>query len=663
MSNTLTITFPTTSPAPVNGYQISYWPTSTPGDIQTVTVFNSPAVISGLTEYKYEGTVQALCRGEFTSNTLTIPPSNPVCQLIATVENVVPPDNTEGTNGQADVTVTGGSDNYSIVWSNTGNTDFNITDLSIGDNPFVVTDNDTDCSTTGNVYISNTTFVCPLGITIEQSSPTNSTGTNGQATVLIDAPAGDITYLWTNGQTTATATGLQTGIIYTCTVTWVGVNQEDYCTKYISTTPIAPTTFVCDLSASFTTTRSYLTIANGTATITVSGGTGPYKYVWSNGQTTTTSSDTNTATGLAAGLTYTCFVTDLSPAVTTCSNTFTISIYPIDCNLVVTDPGYATAPDNVAGDNGTAAVGGISNAVAPLSYSWNTVPVQTTKVAVGLLENTTYTCTVTDGRGCTINVDFEIPSGTCTETVCSYSCCTYLLENTAQDSTFTYYDCFGNVHDREIGINSLSATICANKDYGDIIPYEHYRWWTLTLLGCCISECMTFTLYPDTFPYSSTIFRYKPCYSDIINIVSLNAGDLPITICVNMTYGIRKVAGNGYYVMGDSCILDQGGVIIEHVSNSNSLIINQITGIYGFIVTSPIIIGNVYTGSHPFGLTSGSITINVSNISHGDTVTIYKNNPGDTLISEYSLVNGDNIITGLTYDDADNLFFIFENNS
>ena len=654
MSNTLTITFPTTSPTPVNGYEIQYWPANDGSNVTTVIAYTSPFVISGLSEYQYYGIVTALCRGSFRSNGIEFA-TNPVCELTYTLTDFRLPDNTEGTNGIITVVPHGGSGDYSIVWAATGTTDFSATDLQIGTNLFTLLDNITGCHITGTVPMSHTTFVCPLVLSIEQTSPTNSIGTNGTATVTVgDLPGGDVTYLWSNGQTTPTATGLHTGLIYTCTVTWIFSGVENHCVSYISTSPIASSTFTCNLSASFTTTDSYISSATGTAIISVSGGTGPYTYLWSNGQTTLT------ATGLMGGVTYTCLVVDTAPTVVACSKLFSVTIPTITCHLDADGGGSVTAPNNVAGNNGTATMPVIIHGVAPIRYLWNTVPAQTTQTATGLLENTTYTCVATDAAGCTKSIDFEIPSGTCTESACRVSCCTYLLENTGQDTTFTYYDCEGTFHDREIGIDSLSATICANKDYGDIVPYESTRWWTLTLLGCCISHCMSFTLYPDTFPYQATMFRYKACYSDDITVVTLNAGDSPITICVNMSYGIRKVMGNGYYVMGDNCILEEGGVVVEHIYNSHSLIINQITGIYGFTVINPITFGNTYTGSHPFGLTSGSISINTSNVSAGDIVSMYKN--GDPLIVEQPLVNGINMFTGITYDPTDNLFFIFENN-
>jgi gliding motility-associated-like protein len=56
-----------------------------------------------------------------------------------------------------------------------------------------------------------------------------------------------------------------------------------------------------------------------------------------------------------------------------------------------------TASD-CAGPNGTATVT-VTGSSAPYTYSWNTVPVQTTGTATGLPPGT-YTCTITDANGC-----------------------------------------------------------------------------------------------------------------------------------------------------------------------------------------------------------------------------------------------------------------------
>src|SRR5262249_5174563 len=102
---------------------------------------------------------------------------------------------------------------------------------------------------------------------------------------------------WSNGQTTATANGLGAGT-FTLTVT-----DHNGCIGSDPVTITQPSA----ISVSNTTTANVSCNGgtNGTASSTVSGGTSPYTYSWSNGQTTAT------ANGLGAG-TFTLTVTDHS---------------------------------------------------------------------------------------------------------------------------------------------------------------------------------------------------------------------------------------------------------------------------------------------------------------------------------------------------------------
>jgi uncharacterized protein (TIGR02145 family) len=77
-------------------------------------------------------------------------------------------------------------------------------------------------------------------------------------------------------------------------------------------TYITQPTHLCDLSLSFTSTIPTNADNNdGTATVTISGGTANYEYNWSNGQSTSgSSSNTNTATGLSGGTMYSVMLAD-----------------------------------------------------------------------------------------------------------------------------------------------------------------------------------------------------------------------------------------------------------------------------------------------------------------------------------------------------------------
>lgn len=95
----------------------------------------------------------------------------------------------------------------------------------------------------------------------------------------------NVTYLWSNGQTTRTATGLCPGNTYTLTI-HLGCQQQ------FQDTFNFPLTGTLNLVKAQTAATC---VTPGTASITVTGGNPPYTYLWSNGATT---SNTN---GLGAG--------------------------------------------------------------------------------------------------------------------------------------------------------------------------------------------------------------------------------------------------------------------------------------------------------------------------------------------------------------------------
>lgn len=123
--------------------------------------------------------------------------------------------------------------------------------------------------------------------------------------------------------------------------------------------------------------------SNGNASVSTSGGTTPYTYLWNNSQTTTT------ATGLSAG-TYSLILTDVNGCTVTQSVAVTEPA-ALTTSVTFTNPNCSTGTGSAA----VTAGGG----TGPYTYAWSTTPVQTTQTASGLVSGT-YSISVTDANGC-----------------------------------------------------------------------------------------------------------------------------------------------------------------------------------------------------------------------------------------------------------------------
>ncbi len=249
-------------------------------------------------------------------------------------------------------------------------------------------------TTSGSV--PNCTVAC-VAPTVSVSAQTNVTcfgANNGSATV-VASPAGTYTYTWQNGNLNgASQSGLSPGI-YTVTATNGGCSG--------STTVNITQPAILTLSAVQTASITCAGTNNGTASVTIGGGTSTYTVNWSGGGSGTTIGS------LGAG-THTATVTDAN----NCVATATVNINaPAILDITLTGTGLALCGSS----NGTATVTA-SGGTAPLTYSWSTGA--TGPVLTGV-PGGSYTATVTDGNGCTKSVVASIgsaggPSATAAQT-------------------------------------------------------------------------------------------------------------------------------------------------------------------------------------------------------------------------------------------------------
>ncbi len=290
-----------------------------------------------------------------------------------------------GSDGSVTVTAGGGTPVYTYAWTPSGGTNANATGLSANSYTITITDNN-GCTATATVTITQPTAIT-LTTTTTQSTCGNNNGT-ATVTALGGTPA--YTYLWTpSANTNSTATGLSVGT-YTILVT-----DNNGCTQTTTAIVSSPSS----VSASITASTNILCNggATGSATVTATGGTAPYTYLWNpSGQTNAT------ATGLSAGA-YTVTVTDNNG----CS---------VVANVTLTEPPLLTAtmgiPINVlcnGGTNGSATItagGGTPN----YTYAW--APTGGNGATGTGLSAGIYTVTVTDVNGCTATAPVTITQPT-----------------------------------------------------------------------------------------------------------------------------------------------------------------------------------------------------------------------------------------------------------
>lgn len=256
-------------------------------------------------------------------------------------------------------------------------------------------------ATTGNVYdvclglnagevlVCGAGFVSSLTFPVSTCSPTTSiTATpssgcpcNGTATVSAQAACvgGNFTYNWLpTGGTNATATNLCPGT-YSVLITDVTTNVVDTQTVVVTGTPVTVTGAVTSVNPTCPNAQ------NGTATVTPSGGTAPYTFLW-----TPSNQTTATATGLGPG-NYVVTIWDVD----SCSSQQTVTLTAPPAFTVAT---AAVAPILCFGDcNGSVTATPAGN--GPYTYSWNSTPIQTTPTATALCAGT-YIVTVSDSNNC-----------------------------------------------------------------------------------------------------------------------------------------------------------------------------------------------------------------------------------------------------------------------
>jgi hypothetical protein len=273
-------------------------------------------------------------------------------------------------DGTATANPSGGTPAYTYLWS-TGETTATIINLAPGN--YTVTATDANGCTAVQVITVNS-FNCTISASATTTNVTCNGAGDGTATVTLIGAALPATFLWSNGDTTATATNLAPGT-YT-----VEIADANNCPAELSVQISGPAVLLANVTA---TNESGVGLNNGTATAQPTGGTAPFSYLWSNNATT------QTITGLAPGQ-YTVTVTDAND----CTAVQTVTVNAFGCNLAATISALNVLCNGGNTGQATAIPSGGAN---PISYLWSNGGNAAT---ISNLSAGTYTVTISDGAGC-----------------------------------------------------------------------------------------------------------------------------------------------------------------------------------------------------------------------------------------------------------------------
>jgi gliding motility-associated-like protein len=417
------------------------------------------------------------------------------------------------TNGSATVSVSGGTAPYSYSW-NTSPVQTSATASNLAPGNYVVTVTDAN-GCTGTASVTITTPPALSAMIHAQTNVSCFGGSTGSATVMGMGGTAPYTYVWytSPNQTGPTATNLPAGTYA------VIVTDANGCFVSIAVCITEPAAGLAATISSQTNVSCFGN-TNGSATVSVSGGTAPYTYLWNTSPAQTSA----TANNLPAG-TYVVTVTDSAG----CTATASVTISQPANTMALT----ISAQSNVScfgNTNGSATVS-VSGGTAPYTYSWNTSPVQTS-ATVNNLAAGTYVVTVTDANGCSAsaNVNITQPASSIAVSV----------------SAQTNVSCFGNTNG--------SATVTVS---GGAAPYT-YSWntspvqtgatvnnlsagmYVVTVTdanGCTGTASVTITQPASTISASISAQQNVACFNGTHGsaTVSVSGGTAPYTYSWNTT--------------------------------------------------------------------------------------------------------------------------------
>jgi len=443
--------------------------------------------------------------------------------------------------GKLNLTASGGSGGLNYLWNNSVTT-MNILQAAAGFYSVTITDVK-GCSTTATAIVHQPN---QISINPTLSTPTCPFGLNGAMNIIVNGGAAPLTFLWNNGNTTTSLSNIAAGT-YT-----VIVSDSKGCSNASAITLSDPNIISNQV---FLINPNCNSGNNGSIELETIGGTAPYTYLWSNGNTN------SIASGLVSG-SYVVTITDAN----NCTASF---------SQVITQPSALVINETISQptcsslNNGSIDItvnGGGGN----YQYLWND---GTTNAVIDSIFIGAYTITVTDSLGCVIqksfvlnNVDSLLISASIANAGCGISNGAITIAVTQGSGTYSYLWSNGNTTDT---INQLQPGVYTV---------------TVTDNGSC-SQTATYSIQQNSLFSVQSLVNYVSCFglSDGSISTQVSGGNPPFTYLWSnggTTNGITNLNSNSYSVLitdGAGCTTVENFSITEPPALQVSKQVNDVS--------------------------------------------------------------------------------------
>jgi gliding motility-associated-like protein len=509
-------------------------------------------------------------------------------------------------DGYGEVFIGGGTLPYQYLWSS-GSIGNSATNLMAGINTVTVTD--------ANGCTLDTTLILidPPQIILQTNSfPASCPGiADGSAIATPSGGMSPFSFLWSNGAITDVNNNLLPGIYF------VTITDSNNCSVTDSVEVMQLTAVIPNIDNYSDATCNG--VSDGSAIVSATGGTGPYSYLWSNGNTN------NFDNNLSANV-YTITITDSNG----CNSIISVTIdeptvYFLSAASIIDVSCFG-------GNDGSAAVN-ISAGVQPVFYEWSTGNIGNTHNG---LSASTYVITATDALGCsavtnvTINEPAQlIASFTNSSDISCYGLTDGTITASASGGISPYNFTWSN------GANGITVTDLAAGVY-DVIITDNNN---------CTTTATTTITEPDELISAISNATDVNCFggSDGSATVNVTGGISPyIYLWSSGNTGLTATGiGAGNFVV---TITDNNGCMSTtsvQINEPDQLIISLSTtdeicdnsnGTASAVVTGGV---NPYT----FIWSDGSTSVTAINISSGLYVVTITDANGCTISNSISVIN------------------------